>query len=69
MMAIMFAISYGVMLLMAKDQKTYDARPDMNIQAPTAEEGRPIAVLFGTKKIKGPNVVWYGDIKTQAIKK
>lgn len=28
---------------------------------PTAEEGRPIAVLFGKKRIQGPNVVWYGD--------
>lgn len=39
------------------------------IQAPTAEEGREIAVLFGTKDVQGPNVVWYGDLRTVAIKK
>lgn len=39
------------------------------VEAPTAEEGRAIPVLFGTRDIKGPNVVWYGDIKTVAIKK
>lgn len=35
---------------------------------PTAESGRSIPVLFGTKEITGPNCVWYGDIKTVAIK-
>lgn len=39
------------------------------IEAPTAEEGRAIPVLFGTRDIKGPNVVWYGDVKTVAVKK
>ena len=40
-----------------------------DIQAPTAEEGREIPVLFGTRDIEGPNVVWYGDLRTVAIKK
>lgn len=39
------------------------------VEAPTAEEGREIPVLFGTRYISGPNVVWYGDIKTVAIRK
>lgn len=39
------------------------------ITAPTADEGREIPVLFGTRDIKQSNVVWYGDIKTVAIKK
>lgn len=39
------------------------------ITAPTAEEGREIPVLFGTRNITGPNVVWYGDVSTKAIKK
>lgn len=38
------------------------------IQAATAEEGREIPVLFGTRDINSPNVVWYGDIKTVAVK-
>lgn len=40
---------------------------DFNV--PTAEEGRKIPVLFGTRDIQAPNVVWYGHLKTQAIKK
>ena len=39
-----------------------------DIKAPTAEDGREIAVLFGNRDIAGPNVVWYGDLKTVAIK-
>lgn len=38
------------------------------ITAPIAEEGVEIPVLFGTRDLKGPNVVWYGDLKTVAIK-
>lgn len=38
------------------------------IQAPTAEVGREIPVLFGRRKLEGPNVVWYGHLRTVAIK-
>lgn len=44
--------------------------PGLNqINAPTAEEGREIPVLFGTRDIEGPNTVWYGDLTTIAVKK
>jgi hypothetical protein len=39
------------------------------IKAPTAEEGREIPVLFGTRLMKAPNCVWYGDIRLVPIKK
>jgi hypothetical protein len=35
---------------------------------PTAEVGREIPVLFGTRDMSGPNVVWYGDLRTEAVK-
>jgi len=35
---------------------------------PTAEEGRPIPVVFGTAWISGPNILWYGDLDTTAIR-
>lgn len=38
------------------------------IDAPIAEEGAEIPVLFGTRELTGPNCVWYGDLKTVAIK-
>jgi hypothetical protein len=37
--------------------------------APTAEVGREIPVLFGTRDMNSPNVVWYGDFSTRALKK
>ncbi len=40
-----------------------------DIQVPSAEVGREIPVLFGTRDLAGPNVVWYGDLRTVAIKK
>lgn len=39
---------------------------DLNV--PTADEDRVIPVVFGKVRIKGPNVVWYGDLSTVAIK-
>lgn len=36
---------------------------------PTATEGRPVQVLFGKRRIKGANVVWFGDLKSTEIKK
>ena len=69
MIVISVALSYGIMVLTAKSPKVYNAQPESDIDAPMAEEGVPVAVLFGTKRIKGPNVVWYGDIGAQAIQR
>lgn len=38
------------------------------LDVPTAEEGKPIPVIFGTVIIKDSNVTWYGDANTSAIK-
>lgn len=34
-------------------------------QKPTSESGREIPILFGTKRIKSPNVLWFGDSSAQ----
>jgi hypothetical protein len=39
-----------------------------DIEVPTAEQGRPIPVVFGTAILKSPNVVWYGDLRYKAVK-
>lgn len=39
-----------------------------DIKAPTAEEGREIPVLFGTRDVEGPNVVYYGGLRSVAVK-
>jgi hypothetical protein len=40
-----------------------------DLDAPTAEEGRPIPVIFGAVLLRGANVVWYGDLEAEPIKK
>jgi len=40
-----------------------------DFDAPTAEEGRPIPVVFGAVLLRGANVVWYGDLEAEPIKK
>lgn len=39
------------------------------LDAPTAEEGRPIGVVFGEVTVRSANVVWYGDLGSTAIRK
>lgn len=39
-----------------------------DVQVPTAEEGRPVPVVFGTVRVTGSNVIWYGDLSTSKIK-
>jgi hypothetical protein len=41
---------------------------ETEVDVPTATEGRPIPVLFGTRYIEDGNVVWYGDLRTVAIR-
>ena len=67
-LAVLFVGALGVGLWLAP--KPQNAKPAglSEVTAPTAEEGIEIPVLFGTRDFNGPNVVWYGDLKTVAIK-
>jgi len=40
-----------------------------DVNAPTADATRAIPKLYGTKWVKGPNVLWFGDLSTRAITK
>jgi len=40
-----------------------------DFSVPTAEQNRTIPVIFGKVWVTGPNVVWYGDLNSAAIKK
>jgi len=48
-----------------------DARPALlgDFQFPTATEGRVVPILWGRNRIRGPNVVWYGDLAQEAVSK
>ncbi len=38
-----------------------------DFDVPTSDSDRPIPVVFGTVRVTGPNVVWYGDLYTIPI--
>lgn len=46
-----------------------DAKPAGlgDFQVPTAVETRAVPVLWGTRDIKGPNVIWHGDLRIVEI--
>lgn len=37
------------------------------VDAPTAEQGKPIPKVFGTYVVQSPNIVWYGDLSYAKI--
>lgn len=67
--AIVFIVALVVGYAMMPKPETRPPAGLDEIQAPTAEVGREIPVLFGTRKMEGPNVVWYGDLRTVPVKK
>lgn len=62
---VMLAVSYALQPRPPKPKPA--ALEDFDV--PTAEENRPIPVVFGTVKLTGPNVLWYGDLGSSPIKK
>lgn len=38
-----------------------------SIDFPTATEGRPIPIVYGTVVLKSLNMLWYGDLKSKAV--
>ena len=65
----MMVISTVVSAMLAPKPK--DAEPSSlgEFQVPTAEEGRPIPMVLGTCKCKGPNITWWGALRTEAIQR
>lgn len=70
-MGIVIAFVISLVVSLALAPKAQEPKPASleEIDAPTAETGRAIPVVFGTVILKDPNIVWYGDLKTAPIKK
>lgn len=64
-MAIILVLSIA---LAPKPQGPKSAALD-DFDFPTAEEGRPIPVVFGEVDIRGSNVLWYGNLKVKKMVK
>ena len=65
----LFIISTVVSILLAPKPQAPKPASLSDFDIPTAEEGRPIPVVFGTVTVTGTNVVWYGDLRVKPIKK
>lgn len=66
MMALMVLSMYLSIKMQKKPEKPTAAGLE-DFSFPSAAE-RPIQVLAGTRRISGPNVLWYGDLRNTAIK-
>lgn len=64
---VIMLITMVVAMRMAKTPDNAKAAGVEDFSFPTAAE-RPVQVLYGTRKLGGSNVLWYGDLKTKAIK-
>lgn len=66
---ILFAATLVLSELLKPKPKIENARPAGlgDFKFPTATEGRPVPLIWGTVKQEGPNVIWYGDLRSQAI--
>ena len=65
--AIIFVVALVVAFVMMPEPQSAPPPGIGEVKGPTAEEGREIPVLFGTRVIAGPNICWFGDIKTIAM--
>lgn len=63
-----FVATIALSLILRPKMPDTQAPATGDLQFPTAESGSPITVVFGTVLIKGPNIVWYGDLGYKAIK-
>ncbi len=66
MMAVMFLLSLVMIATMKTKVPSPSAAGLEEFIFPSAAE-RPIQILAGTRRLSGPNVVWYGDLRTSRI--
>jgi hypothetical protein len=68
-MLLVFALGTVAMELIRPKPSFENARPAGlgDFSFPTATEGRAVPLIWGKVKIAGPNVIWYGSLRTQAI--
>jgi hypothetical protein len=68
---ILWAVFFALSIFLRPKPQISNAKPAGlgDFKFPTATEGRVIPVIWGTVRLDGPNVVWYGDLKVKAITK
>jgi hypothetical protein len=68
-MLLVYVATFLITELLRPKPNLENAKPASlgDFQVPTATEGRPIPIIFGRVNMKGPNVIWYGDLRTKKI--
>lgn len=65
---VVFIASIAVSYALAPKPPTPQPSSLSDLNVPTAQTGKGIKMIYGTCRIQDPNIVWYGDLRTQAIK-
>lgn len=68
LMAVMFLLSLVMMATMKTKVPSPSAAGLEDFSFPSAAE-RPVQIIAGTRRLSGPNVIWYGDLRTSKIVK
>ncbi len=68
---ITWAVTTVISALLAPRPKMQNAQPGQigEKDIPMASRDAPIPVLFGTRVLSQPNVVWWGDVQVIPIRK
>lgn len=64
---IVVIISVAISLALAPKPPQQKPPSLEDLEIPTAEQGRPIPVIFGVVRLKSPNIVWYGDLDFKPV--
>ena len=69
MTLLLYAVLFVASELLRPKPELENAKPAGlgDFSFPTATEGRSVPIFWGTVRIDGPNVVWYGDLRQEAI--
>lgn len=65
---VMWIITSLISYVLAPKPQQQEPKGLKDIRIPTADEGTEIPVIFGTVEV-APFVAWYGDLRTEEIKK
>jgi hypothetical protein len=65
----LFVALFVAAIMLAPKPEFEDARAKGlgDLQIPTASEARAVPIVWGTAELRGPNVLWYGDLLVEEI--
>lgn len=66
---ISIAMSLASYMLAPKPKTSGANQSPQTVDIPTVDAGRSIPVVFGTVRVKSPNLLWMGGQRTREIKK